>query len=158
MQKFKALVAREPVVVISIAGLDNTRAEHALRNLPVSEIGANSFVIRDAISKDHEPFVYLTVGEVSYSHERKGDVVTFYKESYSLVVDGEISNEWITMLNVLRNIKSAANLIEHYVTHEFSDDLSDTTSFDKVLDKVESITKNADRLAELNLELQRKVQ
>lgn len=102
MQKFKALVAREPVVVISLGGLDNTRAEHALRNLPVSEIGANYFVIRDAISKDHEPFVYLTVGEVSYSHERKGDVITFYKESYSLIVDAEISADKKCMQQILK--------------------------------------------------------
>lgn len=83
----KSLVAQKKMtelLTVDLKDLDSFRALQAMRSLE-GQYAIDYFVLRDAVEKEHEPFVYFSNGFTVYSHERKGNTVTFYVEEYELV-------------------------------------------------------------------------
>lgn len=81
MNKFKTQVVRKLVLEVQIT-TDEWRAARCLAT--VEGLQLNAFAIRDAVENEHDPFVYWSNGIVTYSHERKGNVVKIYQECYGM--------------------------------------------------------------------------
>lgn len=86
-QQTKTLVATvhtTEVLRVDISGLDKNRALHALLTIE-GQFKTDYFVLRDAVEKEHEAFVYFSNGDVVYSHALDSGIVHIYKEEYELV-------------------------------------------------------------------------
>ena len=86
-QQAKTLVAKmiaTEVLRVDISSLDKNRAFHALLTIE-GQFKTDYFILRDAVEKEHKPFVYFSNGDVVYSHALESGIVTIYKEQYELV-------------------------------------------------------------------------
>lgn len=80
-KKFETCVTRNIVLEVKLT-TDEWRAERCIGEIKTLHL--DRLFIRDVLAKDHEPFVYWTNGVITYSHERKGDVVRIYQETYGM--------------------------------------------------------------------------